>query len=74
MGRACDVEVQTLKLVLGQELFGEIVLDNAKQLALEADVSQLRAYRTRAGEQGIVRADGKGISAHPWFVALVWAG
>jgi len=49
-GRACDVEVQTLKLVLGQELFGELVLDNAEQLALEADVSQLRTYRTIAGE------------------------
>jgi len=50
VGGACDVEVQTLKLVLGQELFGEVVLDDTEQLALEADVSQLRAYRTGAGK------------------------
>jgi len=39
MGGACDVEVQTLKLVLGQELFGKLVLDDPEELALEADVS-----------------------------------
>jgi len=50
VGRACDVEVQTLELVLCQELFGKLVLDNTEQLALEADVSQLGAYRTGAGE------------------------
>ena len=43
MGRACDVEVQTLKLILGQELFGELALDDPEQLTLEADVPQLRA-------------------------------
>lgn len=41
--RACDVEVQTLKLVLSQKLFWEVVFDDSEQLALEADVSQLRA-------------------------------
>jgi len=49
IGRACDVEVQTLELVLGQELLGELVLDNSEQLALETDISQLRANWTRTG-------------------------
>jgi len=40
---ACNVEVQTLELILGQELFGELVLYDSEQLALKADVSQLRA-------------------------------
>lgn len=40
----CDVEVQALELVLGQELLGKLVLDDPEQLALEADASQLRAY------------------------------
>lgn len=46
MGGACDVEVQTLELVLSQELFRKLVLDDSEQLALEADVSQLGANRT----------------------------
>ena len=46
VGGASDIEVQTLKLVLGQELFWDLVLDDSEQLALEADVSQLGANRT----------------------------
>ena len=42
VGGTRDVEVQTLKLILGQELFRELVLDDPEQLALKADVSQLR--------------------------------
>lgn len=49
MRGACDVEVQTLKFILGQELFGELVLDDSEQLTLEADVSQLRANWAVAG-------------------------
>jgi len=30
MGRACDVEVQALELILSQELFWELVLDDSK--------------------------------------------
>jgi hypothetical protein len=56
MGRACDIEVQTLKLVLGQELFGELVLDDSEQLAFEANVSQLRANRTAAEGSAMARA------------------
>lgn len=44
MCRTCDVEVQTFELILGQELFGKLVLDDPEQLALKADASQLRAY------------------------------
>lgn len=39
MGRACDVEVQALELVLSEELFGELVFDDPQQLALEANIS-----------------------------------
>ena len=43
VGRTRDIEVQTLKLILGQELFRKLALDDPEQLAFEADVSQLRA-------------------------------
>lgn len=66
MGGACDVEVQTLKLILGQELFGEFALDDSEQLALEANVPQLGAYRTVAeGVSGRGRADEIGVCTHP---------
>lgn len=42
-GRACDVEVQAFKFVLGQKLFRKLVLNDPEQLALEADIPQLRA-------------------------------
>jgi len=60
-GGACDVEVQTLKLVLGEELFWELVLDDSEELALEADVSQLRAYRTGTDGSGMEGAGGTGV-------------
>lgn len=53
-GGTRDVEVQTLKLVLSQELFGQLVLDDSEQLAFEADVSQLRTNRTKTGGSGMV--------------------
>ena len=53
-GGTRDVEVQTLKLVLSQELFGQLVLDDSEQLAFEAYVSQLRTNRTKTGRSGMV--------------------
>ena len=53
VGGTCNVEVQTLELILGQELFWEFVLDDSKQFALEADVSQLRANWTAAYGSGM---------------------
>ena len=65
MGRARDVEVQALELILGQELFGELALDDSKQLAFEADVSQLRANWTTADELRKAITCQIGASAHP---------
>lgn len=71
MGRACDVEVQTLKLVLGQELFGEFALDDSEQLALKADISQLRANWAVANWSGTAREGQIGVCAYPCVVASV---
>ena len=62
---ACDVEVQTLELILGQELFGELVLDDSEQLALKADVSQLRANWAEANGSGVSIACQIGVYTHP---------
>jgi hypothetical protein len=71
MGRACDVEIQTLKLVLGQELFGEFALDDSEQLALKADISQLRANRAVTDRSGTAREGQIGVCTHPCVVASV---
>lgn len=47
--RACDVKVQTLEFVLGQKLLGELAFNDSEQLALKADISQLRANWTGRG-------------------------
>jgi hypothetical protein len=74
LGRACDVEVQTLEFVLGEELLWELALNDAKQLALKADISQLRANWSAPVGLGVTVTCQTGAHAHPWVVALVWAG
>ena len=74
VGGACDVEVQTLEFVLSEELLWELAFNDTEQLALKADIPQLRANWPAARGLGIMVTGQIGAHAHPWVVALVWAG
>ena len=64
VGGVHDVEVWAAKVLLSQELFGELVLDDSEQLALKADISQLRVNWAVTDWSGMLREGQIGVYTH----------